>query len=223
MISFFLVDDNERVRALHELLIKNKYDGAFVYHATNGKEALEKANELDYSVVLSDIDMPVMNGIDFYKELKKEFPLLANRTFFISGGPSQDHLSYLEQEKLPYILKPFNEDDFYNMIDSILKEEDYKLKKEMGSVCQRKYERKEVKGKAILKLINGKIARRGSLKGEVLDFSTGGFGFQYKGKAFSGRLEAYISIESLNIKDKKAEIVWTHKMNGDVRSGFKWI
>jgi len=92
MISFLVVDDDPKITNLYELLIIRRYNEASVVKTHDGKEALGKAGISDYSVILSDLDMPIMNGIDFHKTLKKKSPLLAEKTIFISGGPQELHL-----------------------------------------------------------------------------------------------------------------------------------
>ena len=119
MKSFLIIDDNTVLLDTYELLIRRRYNGASVIKAHNGKEALTMINDLDYSLILSDISMPIMNGIDFHKNLKKESPLLKNKVIFMSGNPDQSDLSYIEKEAIPFLHKPFVKDDFYNLIDSI--------------------------------------------------------------------------------------------------------
>jgi CheY-like chemotaxis protein len=211
--SFLVIDDDKLLAASYEALIKRKYSDALVSQAYNGKEALEAALKSDYSAIVSDINMPVMDGIDFHKALKQEAPLLAKRTAFISANA--DTLPYINKEGLPFLLKPFKADDFYTMVDSIL----VKVAKDV-SVYHRKYKRQPIQERCILEPANFEYT---SIKGEIINLSKGGFGFQYKGKVFPSGFRAKLSLEHLNIVKQEAEMRWVHKINGDIQSGFQWV
>lgn len=128
MKSFLVVDDDSSMTELYKLLIEKRYGDISISQANNGKEALDKAIVSAYSVILTDIDMPIMNGIDFHKALKEKSPQLAERTAFISASPHRMALAYLQEENLPYLPKIFEKDNFYEMIDAILEAEDARAK-----------------------------------------------------------------------------------------------
>lgn len=121
MESFLIVDDNVILSALYKLFIREKFRDASISYAENGVEGLQKAGESDYSLIISDIDMPEMDGIAFHKNLKREYPFLARRTVFITGSASGSQISYLEKEKLPWLLKPFNPYVFHDFIEEALR------------------------------------------------------------------------------------------------------
>ena len=120
-----IVEDDRSMSNLCEMIINNHFKGSniIVSQASNGLEALDKVKKHEYSVILLDIEMPEMNGIDFYKRLKKENPTLAKRTGFISGNIYKPQISYFDKECRPYIKKPFSRVDLYKFIDSIIKSE----------------------------------------------------------------------------------------------------
>lgn len=219
MKSFLVVDDDPNMRALYKLLIRNRYDDVFVSQACNGEEALSKAIESDYSVIISDVEMPTMNGIDFHQSMKKESPQLAQRTAFISSTPD---ISYFKKEKIPYLLKPFEKDDFYSLVESMLAIEERNLNRGSVFTIQRRYERNEVKEACILEPLNLGFKNRGVIKGTMIDISEGGFGFVYKGEGLIGKLRATVSAESIGTREKKAEMVWAYKSDGETKSGFRW-
>ena len=150
MKSFLVVDDDSRWVNMYKVLIKRRYGDISISQANNGKDALDKVMESTYSAILTDIDMPIMNGIDFHKALKEKFPLLARRTAFISGGPNEVALEYVREEKLPCLSKLFELDDFYEMTDAILEAKDIDLINELGNDCQRR----EVRGEKVLGPVN---------------------------------------------------------------------
>ena len=74
-IRVLIVDDHAVVRDGIRALLSLQRDMQVIGEAVNGKEALEKTIELVPDVVLMDIVMPVMNGLEAAEEIGKECPL----------------------------------------------------------------------------------------------------------------------------------------------------
>ncbi len=70
-IRFLVVDDHPIVREGLRLILEMDFQFCSVDEAINGKEALTKLSENFYDLILLDICMPEMNGLDFLKEKKK--------------------------------------------------------------------------------------------------------------------------------------------------------
>jgi two-component system, response regulator, stage 0 sporulation protein F len=81
MLKILLVDDEKDTEMLFKQVFRNeikKHDFEF-HFALNAEEALKYIfllNPFDVVLVLSDINMPGMNGIDLLKEIKKIFPIM---------------------------------------------------------------------------------------------------------------------------------------------------
>lgn len=73
-IRVLIADDHAIVRAGIRLLLASQADFAVVGEATDGREALALAEQLGPDVVLMDIAMPDLNGLEATKELKKRHP-----------------------------------------------------------------------------------------------------------------------------------------------------
>ena len=71
MIKLALVDDHNLFRQGIKLLIQSMPDVELVIEASNGKEFIDALGEVTPDVLLLDLDMPVMNGIDTAKEIRK--------------------------------------------------------------------------------------------------------------------------------------------------------
>jgi len=63
-----LIDDSEVVRDLHSFLLQS--GGYEVYTATNGSEALEKAVMSRFDLIITDINMPQMDGYEFIRHIR---------------------------------------------------------------------------------------------------------------------------------------------------------
>lgn len=82
-VRLLLVEDEETVRRPLARFLERR--GAVVLEAPNGAVALDLLKEEKVQLVLSDLRMPVMDGIDLYAELRRRDPALAERVLFVSG------------------------------------------------------------------------------------------------------------------------------------------
>lgn len=73
-INLMLVDDHEMIRSGLKSLLQTEEDLHVVGEASNGAEALEKIADLRPDVVVMDISMPVMDGLEATKRMTRQFP-----------------------------------------------------------------------------------------------------------------------------------------------------
>jgi CheY-like chemotaxis protein len=113
-----LVDDEELVRSLLARLLT--HSGYEVEEAENGSSALQAARRLDgaLGLIVTDIDMPVMDGLQFAAALRKtdrEVPFL-----FITGlDPS---IVYQTIGEANVLAKPFTPDAFLELVGRLLRD-----------------------------------------------------------------------------------------------------
>ncbi len=72
-----LVDDHAVVRSGLRMLLENERDVEIIGEAENARQAIEAANRLQPNVILMDIGLPDLSGIDATREIKKRFPDVA--------------------------------------------------------------------------------------------------------------------------------------------------
>lgn len=70
MATIMVVDDSKTVRSYHGSILKSM--GLEVLEAENGMEALEKSLGAEIDLYLVDVNMPVMDGYSFIKDLRKQ-------------------------------------------------------------------------------------------------------------------------------------------------------
>src|SRR5688572_16976110 len=101
--NILLVEDDEAVRQVYSRLLSR--DGFAVYLAKNGLEALEVFEKEQIELVLSDIGMPDMNGVDLLKALRLrdlDVPVI-----LMTGNPQLDSATEaVAQGALRYLTKP---------------------------------------------------------------------------------------------------------------------
>ena len=76
MRKILIVDDDMRLRQFVRELFSPEEDLQIIGEAVDGQEAIHKAQELQPGLVLMDITMPRMNGLDATRQLKKILPEL---------------------------------------------------------------------------------------------------------------------------------------------------
>lgn len=88
-----LVDDNIAVRTLVHQLFESEPSFEVVGEAENGREAIEKADNLKPDLVILDLTMPVMNGFDAAAELMRRLPAMKIILFTVEEGPEVERLA----------------------------------------------------------------------------------------------------------------------------------
>jgi CheY-like chemotaxis protein len=72
----------------------------------NGEDGLQKVKDNDYGLIVSAIEMPIVDGIQFYNEAKGLHPDLHERFLFFTGASSSERISFFQNENLRFLEKP---------------------------------------------------------------------------------------------------------------------
>jgi putative two-component system response regulator len=114
-----VVDDSLKIR---ELLSKALAEEGFqVITAENGKQALRRVEDLRPDLILSDIDMPEMNGIDLCKKIHAD-PVLATIPFVMMSANCDRAIMrrMLQWGAASYLIKPFNLEQVLITVEKLL-------------------------------------------------------------------------------------------------------
>lgn len=123
-----IVDDEPRLLDSLFLLLKGEFD---VITATNGREGLSSFRERpSISMILLDLDMPVMNGVEALEEIRG---ISNDVKVIIMTGRSSHHWARqcANLNVQGYIDKPFDIEELINKIKKLLGKEDFKLLKKL--------------------------------------------------------------------------------------------
>ena len=101
--DILIVDDEEIISDLIKSLLNRSGN---IDIANNGREALMMIEEKYYKLIISDIDMPKMDGLTFYRKAVKKFPELNKRFLFMTGDLSPDRKAFFEERQVKYLTKP---------------------------------------------------------------------------------------------------------------------
>lgn len=98
-----IADDENAISDFLEALLEGE---GRIDKASNGLEALELVKKNYYKLIISDIDMPVMDGIVFFKAAAEIYPDINERLIFFSGTMSHERVDFFSKNKLDYMTKP---------------------------------------------------------------------------------------------------------------------
>lgn len=110
-----VVDDEEGIRDLFAMMFGRKFRTVC---ASNGRDAFDLMEQWHSDVIITDIDMPYMNGIELYEKLYERDNSVGKRMIFMTGN--ERHVIYFKEHGLRYFLKPFKIDELRTLVDSIL-------------------------------------------------------------------------------------------------------
>lgn len=116
--KILVIDDEELViESLKRLLKKDGYD---VSIAKNGKEALERVKETNFDLIVTDIRMPEMDGVEIVKNIRAYLKQKGGKLIpeiLITGYASEENLKKAQEMAVAdYIYKPFDIKDFLSVI-----------------------------------------------------------------------------------------------------------
>ena len=116
MTNVLIVDDEKIEREGLKYLLSREEGERTVFEAANGKQALQILRSEDIQLLLTDIKMPHMTGLELSKKAKEENPNLQIIIFsgFSDFTFAQEAIRYGVTE---YILKPVNPDDFHKVLE----------------------------------------------------------------------------------------------------------
>jgi two-component system, chemotaxis family, chemotaxis protein CheY len=117
--KILVVDDSALIHQMYRLVL-NRYKCEIV-DAMNGLEALDVLSQHEIQLILLDINMPVMNGVQFLEKastlgITRKIPVVIIST----EGKEEDTIRGLKLGAKGYLKKPFNPSDLYDLIGKIV-------------------------------------------------------------------------------------------------------
>jgi two-component system LytT family response regulator len=111
MVDILIADDEYLARETIKHLLNQCTGIGKIYEANNGKTALALAKQHRPKIVMLDIEMPILNGIDVARQLEPD-----TRIIFITAF---SHVAVPKElaNCVGYLLKPFKDEDFYRCFE----------------------------------------------------------------------------------------------------------
>lgn len=117
--NVLLVEDDEFLRTLYTDLLKDLYE---LDVAADGEEAYQKIQKKGLDLVLLDIILPKMSGIDIVEKLKVDHPeVLKNNIVFLTNLDKNEMVQKVTKLGYSYLIKSdLNPEEFVNKVKTLL-------------------------------------------------------------------------------------------------------
>jgi len=121
MANILVADDDSRLRQLLRLFLEA--EDHQVSEAADGAAALRAVRSGGFHLLLCDVFMPGLDGLETLRQLRREFPGM--RAVAMSGGDHSDQIDLLDPSgvlgSVPFIKKPFSCDDVRGAVSRALR------------------------------------------------------------------------------------------------------
>jgi two-component system chemotaxis response regulator CheY len=122
--NILIVDDSTPMRAVIKKVVKaSGFNVGQFFEAANGIEALKILNQEWLDLVLTDYNMPDMNGLELVEEMKKNEELKSIPVVMITTEGSRERVEeFMEKGVMDYIKKPFTPEQIKQKLMQIIGE-----------------------------------------------------------------------------------------------------
>ncbi len=117
--SILYVEDDSFIRSKYVKLLKLYFKD--VYEASNGKEALEVYNDNKPDIIILDINIPLINGLEVARQIRKDDPSI-KMIFFTAYSDKEKLLQAIELRAVKYLIKPIKTFELEELIKIIIDE-----------------------------------------------------------------------------------------------------
>lgn len=148
MEQILIVDDHADQREFLQFLLKKQEKDWVITEANNGKEALALCQEIHFDLIITDVKMPFLSGIELAEALRKN--MVTTPILFISGYDDFEYVKKaLTLQAVDYLLKPINPTEFHELIHRLIEESKEKKQK----IVEQKELQNILKKQALTKLL----------------------------------------------------------------------
>lgn len=112
-----LVEDSAMSRKLFQYMLK--HEGFDVVVATNGQEAVDEFKQRSFDVVVMDIQMPIMDGLEATNLMREHETESGKHTPIVAVTAGMDRGSCMTAGMDAYLEKPVHAPDFHQVLDQV--------------------------------------------------------------------------------------------------------
>lgn len=121
MYKVLITDDEKNIRLGIQAMIKREFPKLETFIAADGQESLERINEIDPDILITDIKMPLLDGIQLIRALqdRDKKPAVIILSGYDDFAYAKEAIKYKVKD---YILKPVNRSELFNRLNTIIEE-----------------------------------------------------------------------------------------------------
>ena len=174
MIKIVLVDDEPLLTESLEIILSMETDFCVVAKANDGEEACEVLKQIEVDVILLDLNMPKMGGIDFISFVREHYPdvkILVLTTFYDEKNVKEA----LKRGANGYLLKDSGKEAIINGIKNVVKGQgvlDFKVMNQISKIMTGKEAEDKSKNQKLEKKALEKLTKRENV---ILDMVAEGY------------------------------------------------
>jgi signal transduction histidine kinase/CheY-like chemotaxis protein len=128
-----IVDDDAMNRMLGEIILEGF--NMKVYLASDGNEAIELVGHRKFDIILLDIHMPVVSGLDVARFIREELKDQKVKIIAVTADMIKEELEhYLESGIDDYVIKPYREINMFNKLCQVLEINTIRLQEDMVKI-----------------------------------------------------------------------------------------
>ncbi len=121
MKSILVIDDSESTRRLVRTVLEDLSEDIMVHEASNGLEALKVLPQENFSLIITDINMPDVNGLEFINFVRKTAQFKDIPIIIISTERTEEDVKRgLSLGADAYLTKPFSPEDIQEKVIQLL-------------------------------------------------------------------------------------------------------
>ena len=121
MLQVLIVDDEQVERDGMKAILQKSFPSLVLHEAMNGKMAVEMARNIEPELILIDIKMPGMNGLEAFEKIIAHLP--NTKFIMITAYDTYEYMRRaLKLGAIDYILKPSKTNDIIETVGKVLKQ-----------------------------------------------------------------------------------------------------
>ncbi|MFO7814564.1 MAG: response regulator [Halanaerobiales bacterium] len=124
--KILIIDDEKNIRFTLKKSLENDYN---IVTAVNGEDGIEKFSNEDFDLVLLDMKLPGVNGIDTLKQIKEE-DQKANIVIITGFGSVDSAVETMKLGAIDYLNKPFTPEEIKEIVNEVISREQLELKED---------------------------------------------------------------------------------------------
>ncbi|WP_442589713.1 hybrid sensor histidine kinase/response regulator transcription factor [Pedobacter sp. AW31-3R] len=126
-----IVDDNDEIRNFLKLLLSGTFE---LFEAANGKEGLKIATEAQPDLIITDMMMPVMNGLEFCNTIKSDYNTSHIPVVLLTSNTGEvGQLASYEAGSDAFLTKPINQKILFHVLLNLIKNQENAKKRFSGA------------------------------------------------------------------------------------------